>query len=248
MKAIVGLGNPGPQYEGTRHNAGYMVLDRLVSLCAPGETAKVRFKALTVEARLPMPSAVGELRGDPFGGGERCLLMKPITFMNVSGESVAEAARFYKLDPETDVLVVTDDVALKAGAMRLRSSGGSGGHNGLGSIERLLGTQRYGRLRVGVDAPVLVPQVDYVLGKFSPDQREALDRLMPMAVSACAHWANEGGVSAMNAYNALFKEKKKPKRKPAAEEGSADTPEVEAASGGELLGDGPLSGVEGDDL
>jgi PTH1 family peptidyl-tRNA hydrolase len=201
MKLIVGLGNPGPEYEGTRHNAGFMVVDRLMSLCALGESAKVRFKSLSVEVRLPAPSSDGSVPRDPYGGGVKCLLLKPITFMNLSGRAVSEALRFYKLDVSEDLLVVTDDVALPAGALRMRAKGGAGGHNGLSDIERLLGTQRYARLRVGVDPPGVVPQVDYVLGRFSPEQRVAMEAALPLAAAACAEWANRGVTSAMNAYN-----------------------------------------------
>src|SRR5262252_4734629 len=141
MKLIVGLGNPGKDYDKTRHNAGYMVVYRLIARHAAGAPVKARFNAAAVEARLP-------------GGGgadETCLLLKPTTYMNRSGQSIAEAVRFYKLDPASELMVILDDVALPSGTIRIRPGGGTGGHNGLEDIERLLGTDAYPRCRIGID-------------------------------------------------------------------------------------------------
>ena len=221
MKIIVGLGNPGAAYERTRHNVGYMVIDHLAARCAPGETAKVKYKSLAFEARLPMPSDNNTLPSD-LTAGLRCLMLKPITFMNLSGQAVAESVRFYKLDPEADVLVIVDDVALPCGSLRLREKGGAGGHNGLGNIQQLLGTQKYARLRIGIDPPGRVPQKDYVLGKFSPEQQTAIDRIIPTAAAACAVWAHDGGIAAMNRFNAGDEPKPKPRSSPSAESAPPD--------------------------
>ncbi len=231
VKLIVGLGNPGAEYERTRHNAGYMVVDHLVSRCAPGETVKARFKSLAVECRLPEPDEKDALP-TLAAGGERCLLIKPTTYMNLSGQAVAEAIRFYKLDAERDLLVVVDDVALPCGTIRLRGKGGSGGHNGLANIQQLLGTQNYARLRIGIDPPGRIPQKDYVLGKFSPDQKTAMDRVVPTAAAVCAFWAHNGGIATMNRYNAGDEPKKKAaKEVPDRPDDAGDTPEEREASG-----------------
>ena len=126
MKLIVGLGNPGNQYTSTRHNAGFMVIDRLCAQFGAGAPVKARFQAATVEASI---------------GDQRCLLLKPTTFMNLSGRSVTEAVRFYKADPALDLLVVVDDLYLPTGDVRLKPGGGAAGHNGLASIEQLLGSE-----------------------------------------------------------------------------------------------------------
>src|SRR5690606_25557009 len=160
MKLIVGLGNPGPQYDQTRHNVGFLVLDRLAREHAPGTVARSRFSGVCIEARIE---------------NESVLLLKPTTFMNRSGQAVAEAIRLDKLQPADDLLVVVDDIALSCGVIRLRPEGSAGGHNGLADIEQKLGSAQYARLRVGIDGPGQVPQKDYVLGRFRPDQLERLE-------------------------------------------------------------------------
>lgn len=186
MKLIVGLGNPGAEYERTRHNAGFMAVDRLIARHAVGAPMRAKFHAGVVEASLP---------------GERCQLLKPTTYMNRSGLCVGEALRFYKLDAEADLLVIVDDVALPVGAMRLRASGGDGGHNGLGDISRVLGGVDYARLRLGIGAPGPVPQRDYVLRRFSQEQLEELDPLLEKACDAAELWAREGAEATMNQFN-----------------------------------------------
>lgn len=192
MKLIVGLGNPGAQYARTRHNVGFMTVDRLQGRHAPGAVPRSRFHAWTVEARLPGLDGVEE----------PCLLMKPTTYMNRSGQSVAEAVRFYKVDSQADLLVIVDDVHLPCGTIRLRAEGGAGGHNGLANIEQLLATSGYARLRIGVDAPGIVPQADYVLSAFTEDERTEIDQALDRSVEAAEHWAREGIESVMNKYNA----------------------------------------------
>lgn len=188
MKLIVGLGNPGPSYDRTRHNVGFEVVDRLARRHVDPQrtTAKARFSGLLLEAEI---------------GSERVLLLKPTTFMNRSGQSVAEAVRFHKLDPPRDLLVVVDDLAIPCGSIRLRPDGGSGGHNGLADIGEKLGSFYWARLRIGIDPPGSVPQADYVLGRFRPDQAAAAEHSLEESVAACACWASDGLESAMNRFN-----------------------------------------------
>lgn len=186
MKLIVGLGNPGEQYEKTRHNVGFVVIDRLARRLAPGAIARSKFHGALIEADL---------------NGERILLHRPSTYMNRSGQAVAEAARFYKLQAETDLLVIVDDVALQCGVIRVRAEGGTGGHNGLADIEQKLGVSEYARLRIGIDPPGQIPQADYVLGRFRPDQSELMEPGFDEAVSAALCWATLGIKEAMNRFN-----------------------------------------------
>lgn len=188
MKLIVGLGNPGPEYERTRHNVGFVALDRFARrFVDPASGApRARFSGLLLEAELE---------------GEKLLLLKPTTFMNLSGTSVAEAVRFYKLSPEEDVLVVVDDIALPCGSIRLRGDGGDGGHNGLSDITRRLGTSRWARCRIGIDPRGRIPQKSYVLGRFTPEQEQALEPALEDAVAAIGHWATNGIGETMNRFN-----------------------------------------------
>ena len=186
MKLIVGLGNPGTAYRDTRHNVGFEVLDRLARRCAPGAAARAKFHAALVEGDIDT---------------ERVLLLKPTTYMNRSGLAVSEAVRFYKLPPETDLFVIVDDVALTCGVIRIRPDGSAGGHNGLADIEQKLGSSDYARLRIGIDAPVQIPQKDYVLGKFRPDQLELIEPALEDAVTAACCWVTHGPVEAMNRFN-----------------------------------------------
>jgi len=187
MKLIVGLGNPGSAYEKTRHNAGFLAVDCLHRRHAPAETPRARFDALCVEANIR---------------SIRCLLLKPITYMNLSGRSVAQALGFFKLNPVSDLLVLVDDVALPAGAIRLRATGGAGGHNGLADIQRALGTPDYPRLRIGVDAcPPMMKLDDHVLGRFTPEQLALLEPALDKAADAAEIFAAEGLTPAMNRFN-----------------------------------------------
>jgi len=194
MKLIVGLGNPGVQYVGTRHNVGYEVVDALAMKLGIAKSvddfnrlAKMKFEGLFLDGTSP--------------SGEKLLLLMPMTYMNNSGRSVQQAASFYQVMPP-DMMIALDDVALPCGRIRLRASGSSGGHNGLKDIERVLGTDEYPRLRVGIDPPPpQVPQRDYVLGKFSSDQRKALDPALSRAADAVSTWIDRGIVAAMNQFN-----------------------------------------------
>ncbi|MCA9294276.1 MAG: aminoacyl-tRNA hydrolase [Phycisphaerales bacterium] len=193
MKLIVGLGNPGPQYDKTRHNAGFMVIDRLVDRCAPGSMGKGKFNALLFDGVIPSTGA---------GAAQKVVFIKPMTYMNRSGETVQAAVRFYRVDPVEDLLVITDDVALPCGRIRMRARGGTGGHNGLGSIEQMLNTDAYARLRVGIDAPGPIAQHEYVLGRFSDAQLSAVEPALKGAADAATCWAHEGVEAAMNKFNA----------------------------------------------
>lgn len=188
MKLIVGLGNPGPAYERTRHNVGFEVVDRVARrLVDPQRSAaKARFSGLLLEADLD---------------DERLLLLKPTVFMNRSGRSVAEAVRFHKLDLAKDLLVIVDDLALPCGSIRLRPDGGAGGHNGLSDIGAALGGFNWARLRIGIDPPGQIPQADYVLGRFRPDQLPAVESSIEESVAASLCWATEGLETAMNRFN-----------------------------------------------
>lgn len=196
MKLIVGLGNPGLQYNNTRHNAGFMVVDALADKFAMGQIARSRFNSVTLDANI---------------GGEKCLLIKPASFMNRSGQSVGEALRFFKLDPQDDLLVIVDDIALPVGSIRIRKSGGAGGHNGLADIDRVLGGASYPRIRIGVgEVPRLMNQADWVLSKFMSEEGDKVKESLVKASSAIEHILDHDIVSAMNAFNEKLV---KPKRK-----------------------------------
>ena len=189
MKLLVGLGNPGPEYARTRHNVGFEAIDRLARRCADPAAGAARstFSGLLLEATV---------------GGERALLLKPLTYMNRSGQAVSEAVRFHKLDPAQDVLVITDDLDLPCGQIRLRGEGGAGGHNGLADIAQKLGGTAWPRLRIGIDRIARIPQVDYVLGVPTPEQQPLVDAGIEQAVACAESWCRDGLAAAMNRFNA----------------------------------------------
>ncbi|GMV87446.1 MAG: peptidyl-tRNA hydrolase [Chthonomonas sp.] len=170
---IVGLGNPGPQYAGTRHNVGFDLIERL----ADAHRIQVR----TAKHRALM--GAGMVAGIPVA------LAKPLTFMNLSGQSVAPLARSYGIPPER-ILVVADDMDLALGRLRLRGSGGSGGHNGHKSLIASLGTQDYPRLRIGIGKDEAV--LDHVLSKFHPDERPVVDEVLKKAVGVVERLLTDG--------------------------------------------------------
>jgi peptidyl-tRNA hydrolase, PTH1 family len=184
MKLIAGLGNPGTQYDRTRHNAGFMAVD-LFAQKHGAANFRVAHESFLADVLL---------------NGEKILLLKPQTYMNLSGRAIASAMQFYKLSVD-DLLVISDDVALPVGTIRLRASGSAGGHNGLKDIELATGTQNYARLRIGVDAPGQVRQKDYVLGMFTADQKPKLDAALKLSADAMSLWAEKGITAAMNKYN-----------------------------------------------
>lgn len=214
---IVGLGNPGAQYDKTRHNAGFMVVDRLAQRHAPGVVARSRFNGLAYEAEITSARATGSARA---------ILLKPMTYMNRSGQAVAEAARFYKLDPMHDILILVDEVYLDCGAIRVGPKGGSGGHNGLEDVQRALGTEEYPRCRIGVGPrDPRIEQADYVLGKFNEEQTPKVEAAIGRAVQAAELWAIKGIDTAMNAFNAPDKPPRpKPPRPPDAPPPRAEAP------------------------
>ena len=183
---VVGLGNPGEKYENTRHNVGFLTVDQLADR-ANVPVQKLKHRALTNTAEV---------------GGVRVLLMKPVTYMNLSGEAVGEAARFYKIPPD-HVLVISDDVSLPIGKLRVRRGGSAGGHNGLKSIIQHLGTDQFPRLRVGVGQK---PHPDYdladwVLGKFQGEDKKAMDAAIQRAADGVECLLKEGLDRAMNRFN-----------------------------------------------
>ena len=183
---ICGLGNPGTQYEGTRHNIGFMTIDTLCEKYKL-DCKKLRFKSLTCDAMI---------------SGKRCLIMKPTTFMNNSGEAVTEAMSFYKIPPERTIIVF-DDISLEPGKLRIRRKGSDGGHNGIKSIIYLSGSDMFPRIKMGVGAK---PHPDYnladwVLGHFKKEQAEALENAMDNAVSSIELMVGGKMNEAMNKFN-----------------------------------------------
>ena len=183
---IVFLGNPGPRYEMTRHKAGFMAADAMAKE-KNVNINKARFKALTATCDI---------------GGESVLLMKPQTFMNLSGDAVAQAARFYKIPPE-HVIVVSDEISLPIGKLRIRTKGSAGGHNGLKDIIAKLGTDAFPRIRIGVGAP---PHPDYdmadwVLSSFKNQDAEDMLAAAARAAQAAQCYITQGADRAMNRFN-----------------------------------------------
>ena len=183
---LVGLGNPGTQYAATRHNMGFMALDRLADR-EGFRFNKLRFLAWT---------------GQWKAGDQQVLVMKPQTYMNLSGESVGEAARFYKI-PADHVLVISDDVSLPAGKLRIRGGGSAGGHNGLKNIIQHLGTDRFPRIKVGVGSPKQAgfEVVDWVIGKPMGEDQKVLTDALDRAVTAVPVLISQGVDRAMNRFN-----------------------------------------------
>jgi PTH1 family peptidyl-tRNA hydrolase len=189
-KVVVGLGNPGPRYDGTRHNVGYAVVDELAESPRAGRFQS-RFQA-----------QIAELDED----GIRVLLVKPETFMNLSGRAVRQILDFYQVDL-ADVLIVCDDINLPLGKLRVRARGSHGGHNGLRDIEAHLGSNEYSRLRIGVGAPG-DDAVDHVLGRFRPTERPVIEDAIHQAVQAVVIWVHQGVEACMNQYNPEPRSKK----------------------------------------
>ena len=181
---IVGLGNPGPKYQWTRHNAGFLFLDRLAHL-----------ENITIN-RKNFSGLAGEWNHD----GNRLILLKPQTFMNLSGQAVMQALQFYKL-PTSQMIVVHDELDLPLGTARFKQGGGHGGHNGLRSIMEQLGKGDFIRLRIGIGRPPRGDTVNYVLGNIPPDQMEVLARVLDGGVEMLEMLLDEGLPKAMSLYN-----------------------------------------------
>jgi PTH1 family peptidyl-tRNA hydrolase len=185
VKLVVGLGNPGAKYRGTRHNVGFEVLDRLA------DRHRAVFDAAPVEAL----EARWRLDGDAV------ILAKPLTFMNLSGEAVGGLIRFYRVDT-ADVLIVCDDVNLPLGRLRVRATGSEGGHNGLRSVAQHLGTIDYARLRIGVGrGEERRDLADHVLSRFEPEEQTGVMSAIDRSADAVEDWVRHGTAYVMNAYN-----------------------------------------------
>lgn len=190
MKLVVGLGNPGRKYQGTRHNVGFIVVEELARRYATGKP-RDSFGGELVEATVQ--------RGDK---SERVLLLCPHTFMNRSGRSVAEAKNFYKLE-DNDLLVICDDLDLPTGKLRFRAHGSSGGQRGMADIIKALGTDAFARLRFGIGRPPEGWDVaDYVLSSFSRQERDIVEPALVRAADGAEDWVLKGIEHCMNQYNA----------------------------------------------
>ena len=219
MKLIAGLGNPGLKYEATRHNAGFMTLDAL-ALKLNVSFEQKKFQASFTQC---------------FYKGEKLLLLKPETFMNLSGFALREAVNFYKLEAE-DILVIYDDMDLLPGEIRVRRSGSAGGHNGMKSCIEQLGTDKINRIKIGIGHPLASTVVDYVLERFSREELLNMQKISADAADAALCWAEFGIQEAMNRYNIknkVVKEKKNAKetdkanaQKPVSEEALENSAEV----------------------
>lgn len=186
MKIIAGLGNPGREYEGTRHNIGFSVIEQLADQYNISMTEK-KHKAVYGRGMIE---------------GEKVILLKPQTYMNLSGESIVDAVHYYKIDPEEDLIVIYDDIDLDPGRIRIRAKGSAGGHNGVKNIITNLGTQIFPRIRVGVGAkPRGWDLVDYVLGRFSGDELSLIEEGKRAACQAVGIIVGQSVEVAMNQLN-----------------------------------------------
>lgn len=185
MKLVVGLGNPGAEYRNTRHNVGFDVIDICEKNLNIGLTNS-KFKGLYGFKKI---------------GDEKIFLLKPLTYMNLSGECVAPLMKYYKI-PVENLLVIYDDLDLQPGVIRLRQKGGHGGHNGMKSIIQHLGTEEFKRIRIGIGRPQPGTAVsDYVLGTFHPDERKLVDDSIIKASEAVQAWTEKSFLNVMNDYN-----------------------------------------------
>ena len=192
MYLIVGLGNPGKKYEGTRHNMGFDVIDRLIGEYNVPQSG-VKFNAMYGKGVIE---------------GQKVILAKPLSFMNLSGGPVRELVSYFKIDPETQLIIIYDDIDLGPGQLRIRKQGSAGGHNGMKDIINKLGTQNFLRIRVGVGAkPKDWDLADYVLSRFTPGERKLVDEAIDEAAKAVSMAVSKGPDIAMNEYN-----RKKPEK------------------------------------
>ena len=192
MILIAGLGNPGKEYENTRHNAGFLVLDTLAQKLG-ADLSERKHRALCGKAVI---------------GGQKVILLKPQTYMNSRGESIRAAADYYKVPPE-DILVVYDDISLAPGQLRIRAKGSAGGHNGIKSIIAHLGTQEFPRVKVGIgEKPPRMDLADYVLGHFSSGEKKIMEEAAKEAADAICEIVNVGIEQAMNDHNRRKEEQK----------------------------------------
>lgn len=209
IRLICGLGNPGPEYARTRHNCGFMLLDKLAELYG-ARWQRTKFKGELCRAVI---------------GGERVLLFKPMTYMNNSGEALRAIADYYRLKPE-ELLVAYDDVDLPLGSLRLREKGSPGSHNGMRSVVKHLNSQNFPRLRIGIGPePREMDIADYVLSAYHGAEQELLEETLEMAAEAVVFAVRRGLQKSMSRYNGKSKQKKEEEPKPAAsdEAGAQDT-------------------------
>ena len=185
MKCFIGLGNTGPKYDQTSHNIGFMAIDRLSS-DTHIELDKSKFKCMY---------------GTGLLNGEKIMLVKPQTFMNLSGEGVRPLVDYYNIDL-ADIVVIYDDLDLPLGRIRLRQKGSGGGHNGIKSLTQHLGSEKYNRIRLGIERPPAgMPVTNYVLGKFQKENQETLDKVLDVSSKACQSFVSELFLDVMNEYN-----------------------------------------------
>ena len=186
MFIIVGLGNPTRQYEGTKHNVGFDTINYLID-----------------EYQIPSSGAGHKaLFGKGMIAGQKVIVAKPMTYMNLSGESVRELVNYYKVDPESELIIIQDDIDLEPGQLRIRKQGSAGGHNGIKDIIRQLGTEKFLRIKVGVGAkPKGWDLADHVLGRFSTEDRKLVDEAIAKAAKAVDIIISQGTDAAMNEYN-----------------------------------------------
>ena len=206
---IVGLGNPGRKYDGTRHNVGFDVIDELVDRFHIGGPEKFG-KSMIGKGRI---------------GDRKVILVKPMTYMNLSGEAVQEIVHYFKVDPRQDLVIISDDIDLEVGQLRIRKKGSAGGHNGLKNIVQHLGNGDFTRIRVGVGGKPNpdFELMDFVLGHFSGEDRKVMEETVSKAADAVACMVTDGVDLAMNRFNTPRKKKKKPEKEQTGEQtGAAD--------------------------
>ncbi|MBU9710165.1 aminoacyl-tRNA hydrolase [Evansella tamaricis] len=185
MKLIVGLGNPGIKYDGTRHNIGFEVIDRTVEKFGI-DLDQSKFKGIYGFKKI---------------GNNKLFLLKPLTYMNLSGESIVPLMNYFKIEKE-ELLVIYDDLDLPPGSIRLREKGGHGGHNGIKSIISQLGTDEFKRIRVGIGRPPKGQAVpDYVLGRFMKEEQISIDEAVERSLDAIDSWTKTSFINVMNQYN-----------------------------------------------
>jgi PTH1 family peptidyl-tRNA hydrolase len=184
MKLIVGLGNYGKEYEGTRHNVGFMVVEKLADKL-DADISKKDFKGILAKFKYK---------------NEDIIILKPLTYMNLSGESVIQVVKYFNIDIK-DIIVVFDDLDLDVGKVRLREKGGAGGHNGVKSIINVLHSEDFKRIRIGIGKSEFIKGPDYVLGRFSKEEQKQIDEAINKASDAIICYLNETFEIAMNKFN-----------------------------------------------
>ena len=184
MKLIVGLGNPGKEYENTRHNIGFMTIDKFADKLGVS-ISKEKYNGLYAEVNI---------------NGEKVILLKPQAYINLSGEVIRRYIDFYKIEID-DILIIHDDLDLEVGTYKIKQQGSSGGHNGLKNIELHLGTQEYKRIKIGISNDKLMDTKDYVLGKISKEEKEKLEKVQDIVLNALDDYFKISFSDLMNKYN-----------------------------------------------